>query len=109
MQTETKSKNVKPSPKKEFLVESPGTGAARIAEAAEIKPGKIPTESMAAISILQGVSSEERYQLIAEAAYFRAERRNFAPGCELEDWLSAEAEIEMRLSKISPDNPLKNA
>ena len=40
------------------------------------------------------VTQKERAQLIAEAAYYRAERRNFAPGCELADWLDAEAEIE---------------
>ena len=37
---------------------------------------------------------EQRQQLIAQAAYFIAERRGFAPGNELEDWLRAEAEIE---------------
>jgi len=37
---------------------------------------------------------EQRLQLIAQAAYFIAERRGFAPGNELEDWLQAEAEIE---------------
>jgi hypothetical protein len=31
--------------------------------------------------------------MIAEAAYYRAERRGFAPGFELEDWLAAEREI----------------
>jgi hypothetical protein len=31
--------------------------------------------------------------LIAEAAYFKAEQRGFAPGHELEDWLSAEQEF----------------
>ena len=30
---------------------------------------------------------------VAEAAYFLAERRGFAPGFELEDWLMAEAQI----------------
>jgi hypothetical protein len=35
-----------------------------------------------------------RRRLIAQAAYFRAERRGFAPGRELQDWLEAEAEIE---------------
>lgn len=40
------------------------------------------------------VLQEEKHQLIAEAAYYRAERRNFTPGCELADWLDAEAEIE---------------
>jgi hypothetical protein len=32
--------------------------------------------------------------MIAEAAYFRAERRGFVPGSELEDWLQAEADVE---------------
>jgi hypothetical protein len=38
-----------------------------------------------------------RHASIAEAAYFRAERRGFAPGHELEDWLAAEDEVEQRL------------
>jgi hypothetical protein len=38
--------------------------------------------------------SESREARIAEAAYWRAERRGFAPGNELEDWLSAEKEID---------------
>lgn len=33
---------------------------------------------------------------IAVAAYYKAERRGFAPGRELDDWLTAEAEREMR-------------
>ena len=33
---------------------------------------------------------------IAEAAYFIAERRGFAPGNELADWLQAEAELARR-------------
>lgn len=40
---------------------------------------------------------EERHQRIATAAYLRAERRNFAPGHELEDWLAAEAEVDREL------------
>jgi hypothetical protein len=35
----------------------------------------------------------QRYRLIEEAAYFRAERRGFAAGHELDDWLEAEREI----------------
>jgi hypothetical protein len=35
-----------------------------------------------------------RQQQIAEAAYYLAERRGFAPGAELEDWLSAEAIVD---------------
>ena len=37
---------------------------------------------------------EERSRMVAEAAYFRAERRGFAPGGDLEDWLRAEADID---------------
>lgn len=55
------------------------------------------------------VTSEERHQLIAQAAYYRAEQRNFAPGCELEDWLQAEAEIEIKLSSMSPTNLIRNS
>ena len=39
-------------------------------------------------------ADEERHRMIAEAAYFRAERRGFVPGNELEDWLQAEADVE---------------
>jgi hypothetical protein len=35
-----------------------------------------------------------RRRRIEEAAYFRAERRGFAPGSELLDWLAAEAELD---------------
>lgn len=32
--------------------------------------------------------------MIAEAAYYRAEKRGFAPGLEFEDWLAAEKDID---------------
>jgi hypothetical protein len=37
---------------------------------------------------------QERWSMIAENAYYRAERRGFLPGYEIEDWLAAEAEID---------------
>ena len=40
------------------------------------------------------VTPEERRDMIATAAYYRAECRGFAECCELEDWLAAEAEID---------------
>jgi hypothetical protein len=36
---------------------------------------------------------DTRRRWIAEAAYYRAERRGFLPGRELEDWLEAEREM----------------
>lgn len=35
----------------------------------------------------------ERREMIARAAYFRAEQRGFEPGHELEDWYEAESQI----------------
>ena len=43
------------------------------------------------------ISSEELKKLIAEAAYYRAKQRGFAPGHELEDWIQAEAEVMRRI------------
>jgi hypothetical protein len=43
------------------------------------------------------LSAEEIYRLFQEAAYFKAEARNFAPGVELQDWLEAEEEVRRRL------------
>ena len=37
---------------------------------------------------------EAKRRLIADIAYFAAERRGFSPGYELDDWLQAEQEVE---------------
>ncbi len=37
---------------------------------------------------------DSRHQKIGLAAYYKAERRGFAPGHELDDWLEAEQEID---------------
>jgi cell division septum initiation protein DivIVA len=44
------------------------------------------------------VTAEERQRMIAEAAYFRAERRGFVGGDPVQDWLEAEAEIDRMLA-----------
>jgi hypothetical protein len=46
------------------------------------------------------ITRSERRQLIAEAAYFRAERRGFVGGDPVRDWCEAEAEIESRLRAL---------
>jgi hypothetical protein len=40
------------------------------------------------------LTPDELRQMIATAAYRRAEERGFEPGHELEDWLAAETEIK---------------
>jgi hypothetical protein len=48
----------------------------------------------------------EQAERIAKRAYEIAERRGFAPGYELDDWLQAEREIEAGPPRNTPpDNP----
>ena len=58
--------------------------------------------------------SEVRHQMIATAAYYRAERRAFQGGDPVADWLEAEAEIERTLvqspsSRQPPEGDIKRA
>ena len=45
----------------------------------------------------RGIDPDRLHQLVAKLAYFRAERRGFAPGHELCDWLAAEALVRAYL------------
>jgi hypothetical protein len=47
---------------------------------------------------VEPVAPEVREIMIAEAAYYIAERRGFEPGAELDDWLAAETEIDRILA-----------
>lgn len=46
-----------------------------------------------------GVSMEPRHEMIAKAAYYRAEKRGFEDGDPVVDWLSAEQEVDAILSR----------
>ena len=46
-----------------------------------------------------GIPLEQRGHYIEMAAYYIAERRGFAPGNPLEDWVQAEAEIDRLLAE----------
>jgi hypothetical protein len=48
------------------------------------------------------VTAAEMQRLIAEAAYFRASNRAFAPGHEVEDWLAAEHDVAERVIIAKP-------
>jgi hypothetical protein len=49
-----------------------------------------------------GPSEAERRRMIAEAAYYRAQSRDFTSGHELEDWLEAEADVDRQLELRNP-------
>jgi len=45
------------------------------------------------------VNEQQRRQMIASAAYLRAERRGFKCGDPVTDWLEAEAEVDAELAR----------
>ena len=46
-------------------------------------------------------AASSRRRRVEESAYYRAERRGFAPGAELDDWYAAEAEEDERDGKVA--------
>lgn len=45
----------------------------------------------------RATNEEDIRRLIAEAAYYRAEKRGFTPGAEEQDWCEAEREVRASL------------
>lgn len=68
-----------------------GRSAAQRSSAANRQTNKKSVEPAPCISL------EERFQMISEAAYFRAEQRGFLVGDDLADWLAAETEVDALL------------
>jgi len=61
-----------------------------------VKPGvklEAKPEVIAKPKIAQSAEPSALAQMVATAAYFIAQRRNFAPGNELGDWLTAEQQV----------------
>ncbi len=56
-----------------------------------------------------GRKAAERERMIAEAAYFRAERRGFSGGDSVTDWLAAEKEVDHRLRQPAAEPCTKRA
>lgn len=79
-------------------VKSKGTGPRSAPPLRARKPGPRatsddrPVEQRAKAQINARAAARE--SAIEREAYYRAERRGFAPGHELDDWLAAEAEVD---------------
>lgn len=57
------------------------------------KPAEPAQESPGAVTDITESDIEELRAAIAQAAYYKAEKRGFSPGYEEADWLEAENEI----------------
>jgi len=87
-----KKKSTKKKAKKKTVarkkVASAGKASAKLAEKTGTKTG-----AAAPGASLADMTPEARRNMIAVAAYHKAEQRGFAPGDELQDWVEAEKEI----------------
>ena len=89
----TESPNInKPSPPPEKPTETTGN------ETARTDAGRIEDE---ATNGRDWNNAEDRYEMIAEAAYYKAEQRGFAVGNEELDWLEAEQELLEKMAEES--------
>ncbi len=61
-------------------------------------PGKTGQKSKPSATPHEIGDETDREEMIAVAAYFRAEHRGFGGGDPVEDWLAAEVEIDSMLN-----------
>ena len=61
-------------------------------------PAAAVLESEEATGATSRIDPEVRRQMVAAEAYFRAERRGFAAGQEVEDWIAAESVVDSRFN-----------
>jgi hypothetical protein len=83
------AKKERPAPERQAPAKAPKTRT----KARSTEPQASPFEPRARAE----VSADEVRKLIAEAAYYRAKKRGFTPGHEVEDWVQAEAEVLRRI------------
>ncbi len=64
------------------------------------RPKRAPSAATTATATATAapIDQDLRRALIAKAAYYRAERRGFSAGCEADDWLAAEMEVDTALT-----------
>ncbi len=55
------------------------------------------TVPAASLSSKQSIEADHRHHMIEEAAYYLAEKRQFAGDCSMDDWLEAERIIDNKL------------
>jgi hypothetical protein len=73
------------------------TNAALIPRASPGSPFIDPYTQFASIN-----TPAERHEMVARAAYCLAQRRGFAPGHELADWLQAERQLDAACGLLEP-------
>lgn len=86
----TTPKRSRSKPKTPAATPTPKAASTRSRKSKAAAPQAIEVTSITAIAT---PSADELSGMIATAAYYIAEQRNFEPGHELEDWFAAERQI----------------
>lgn len=73
--------------------------AAKPAPAVAAKQTAATAPALKPATLAKPVSAGERSRMIAEAAYFLAERRGFSSGYAVQDWLAAERQVDAMLKR----------
>lgn len=73
---------------------APATGKKSVAKQVKATPARISATPAVKKKPGPAVSPEQRSHYVEVAAYYIAERRGFAPGDVMQDWLAAETEID---------------
>jgi Protein of unknown function (DUF2934) len=107
MTPDSKKKTTAKNPAKERVTKKTAAKATeapakKVAKKTAVKTREAPAKKVAKKSTITtkphttsiNITSEERWKLVAIAAYHKAEKRGFAPGSELQDWAEAEQEID---------------
>jgi DUF2934 family protein len=91
--------------KREFgeRIESAARAGRNVKAAAKAVASQSPTTTAPAAdsSADDSLSPSDRYRMISVFAYYKAEKRGFAPGHMWDDWLAAEREFDSRSRKGS--------
>jgi hypothetical protein len=89
------------------------TASSRVAPAAArkepAKPRVAKPKPSARTDVVTSRAPQEKLRMVEMAAYFRAERRGFEPGHEIEDWIAAEAEIDAQFAAVPEKKPARRA
>ncbi len=98
----TKKTPVKKAAKKKVVKKTAAktTVKKKVVRKAAAPRKRTPAGGKVAESTLRRIDPRERYEMIAKMAYFRAEKRGFESGWEVEDWLESERLVDEMLDKM---------
>ncbi|MDJ0832864.1 MAG: DUF2934 domain-containing protein [Gammaproteobacteria bacterium] len=94
-----KSSKKKAAAKKAVSKKAAAKKSVKKAVAKKASSKKAAVKKSVAKKAVKSLSYQQRYQMISEAAYLIAEKQSFVPGNEMDNWLTAEQQIDGWIKK----------